>query len=339
MSEYRVGIPEEQSTPEHETFGLLDTLGEVDAKRVTVWRVASELNIPAAQYKIDTIRYDYGPEGVIKANIDTLAGYIAVVQAQLLSIENKIERIESEKKEPQQVYKETVRILEAIEERKIQIIQKMRELELERRSVETQKLLQDLKREKDVTGEDDRRLASDGKLHATHEILRLNKTLALMTAEKNTRVDMLGDYASAVDGLRIEVDKAESALTEVIASIDAMIAIADDGARHLPIPRPEQLPDHLGHGATRPASYGEYTLTREGDMSEPALSAAKLPDDASSLPDQLATVSVEIPYTFEQPSAAEPKRSLEEVLRQARAKSAKPTKHGKKSRPWKRMGV
>lgn len=339
MTEQYAHASEVQPTIEHDASSLLDILSAVDVKRMTVCKVASELIIPAAQYKIDTIHYNYGPEGGIKADIDVLSGYISIVQAQLLAIEDKIEYIETEKKEPQQVYDETTQILEVVEERKLQIIQRMRELERESRTVERQKMLQDLKREKDIAGEDDRRLATDGKLHAAHEILRLNKALVHMTSAKDIRTNMLADYMSAVDTLRDEVDAAEAALIELINSIDTVSVIADKGVRRAYIPQPEQLRDQQDYRVSRPLSYGEYSQVREGVAFQPAHSVTRLPDEASSLPDMTATVSVEVPYVYELPPATEPERSLEDLLRQARAKSVKPAKNSKKSRPWKRMGV
>lgn len=340
MSERFIDMSDDQSSAEYDTPRMLGELTAIDAKRASVVQTAGELTIPAISHQIDLMRVDYGDEGEVKYDIDLLSKCIVAVQSQRLTIEHKVERIQAEKNEPQQVFQEATEVLAAIDKRKIEIIGQIRALEKQRSTIQSQKEMQDLKLEKDVTSNADYRSALDGRLFAQHSIAQLDQALALVLSDASKCTGKLALYSAAINQLRDTVDQAESVLIDMIRAIDNFTKVADEGVQELDVPMPEKLHDIDIHLNGRPVSYGEYKRKRDATLSQSVGPILALPDDMIQSTDSLVTTYIDVPYVYEKSQEPEVQRlPLGSLLREARVKHAKEAKPGVKKALWKRKGV
>lgn len=339
MLERFIDTSDDQSSAECNIPRMLEKLAAIDAKRVSILQTAGEINISTIGRQTDQLRFDYGNEGEVKYEVDLLSSCIVAVRSQLSTIESRVERIQAEKSEPQQIYKEATEALTAIDERKIEIIGKIRELEIQRSTIPNQKMLQDLKIEKDVTSNEDYRSALDGKLFAQHSIVQLDQVLALVLSDASKCTDKLALYSTAIDQLRDKVDQTESALIVIIQAIDNFTKVADEGVQELDIPLPEKLQNIDMYMSSRPVSYGDYIPIRDAKMQQSAGLAFELPDDMINFTDSSSTTYVDVPYIYEKPPEPEPQLSLEAKFREAKARNIRPARVTAKIKIWNKKRV
>lgn len=266
------------------------------------------------------------------AKIDFLQKCIAIVQAKLSRIQSDMQREEKKKVAPQAIRSHAEAELNKIYLRRVAITSERKKLHDAPNSTEKQIKLQELRMEYAVTSVNEQDKLLDARIDADAELMRLDARLSILTEHENIRKTELAEYDLQLRQLASKPERVAVALAK-LASVQLEVqAIIEEPNDVLEIALPQKLPELE---VDRSESIGVISdIQADTTIKVSVDNIPILRDEASSLAVSSSISSISIPLTYEMTPtpALAPEKSLDDILKEAKANNAKPTKTAKGSR-------